>query len=166
MDKYTSKNLSVEEHLLFEGKLHWIVLAPGIFHLVIGLIVAAVMVALSTPFPASVIGVGLVLAGLFHIAKGIILRLSTELVCTNRKVVAKTGLISRNTVELDVARIEGIRVEQSIPGRLLNYGAVVVRGIGGMETHVTHIANPLAFRQAANAARSKTRNENHANGGV
>ena len=166
MDEYTNKNLGDGEQVVFQGKLHWIVLVPGIVHMITGLIVTMAMGAFPTTWPALLIGFGLILVGLFNIAKGAILRVSTELVCTTRKVIAKTGLISRSTVELDVTRVEGIRVEQSIPGRVLNYGTVVVRGIGGMETHVTHIANPLEFRQAVIAAQSKSRNVNHVNGGV
>lgn len=152
MDKYASRHLAVGENLLYEGRLHWIVFLPGVVHLLAGFSLCVAPVS-ATRNGLIYVGLALMVVGLVNLGRGAILRLTTELVCTNRRVIAKTGLIARNTIELDVGRVEGIRVEQSMLARLFDYGTVVVRGIGGMETHVTHIASPLRFRQAVNATK-------------
>jgi uncharacterized membrane protein YdbT with pleckstrin-like domain len=75
-------------------------------------------------------------------------RLATETDVTNLRVVHKTGIIKRRTFEIALDKVESVDVNQSILGRLLNYGDVTIMGVGeGRET----IASPLAFRNAITA---------------
>jgi uncharacterized membrane protein YdbT with pleckstrin-like domain len=74
---------------------------------------------------------------------------ATELAVTNKRVIAKFGFISRQTIEINVSRIESIQVEQSVTGRMLNYGTIVLSGAGAPQATLRHIADPLAFRRAA-----------------
>lgn len=89
------------------------------------------------------VGVGLVL----WIIAWVKMR-TTELAVTNRRVIAKFGLISRDTIEISVARIESIQVNQGLWGRMLNYGTVVFAGAGTPQATIRHLADPLAFRKA------------------
>jgi len=77
----------------------------------------------------------------------ILARLTTELVITNRRIIAKFGIISRSTIELNLSKIESIRVEQGLLGRLLNYGDVMVIGTGGSQEPIKRISHPLEFRR-------------------
>ena len=72
---------------------------------------------------------------------------STELAITNKRVIAKFGFIRRNTVELKLDRIEGLRVNQGIFGRIFNYGSVIVSGTGVTQTPIPAIDRPLDFRR-------------------
>lgn len=72
---------------------------------------------------------------------------STELAVTNKRVIAKTGLIERKTIEMFIAKVESIQVEQSVLGRLLNYGTVVVSGTGVHSAPFKSIADPLTLRK-------------------
>jgi uncharacterized membrane protein YdbT with pleckstrin-like domain len=72
---------------------------------------------------------------------------STELAVTNKRVIAKTGLIERKTVEMFIAKVESIQVEQSVLGRLLNYGTVVISGTGIHSAPFASIADPLTLRK-------------------
>jgi uncharacterized membrane protein YdbT with pleckstrin-like domain len=72
---------------------------------------------------------------------------STELAITNKRVIAKTGLIERKTVEMFIAKVESIQVEQSVLGRLLNYGTVVISGTGIHSAPFMSIADPLTLRK-------------------
>lgn len=82
----------------------------------------------------------------------IIRRATSEFAVTNRRVVVKVGLISRQTLELNLAKVESIGVDQSIFGRILGYGTIVVIGTGGTREPFRTIANPMGFRQAVNQA--------------
>ena len=73
---------------------------------------------------------------------------STEIAVTNRRVLIKTGLIARSTSEMNLSKIEGVDVRQSVLGRLLGFGTVTVRGTGSGLTPFRFIANPLDFRRA------------------
>lgn len=72
---------------------------------------------------------------------------STELAITNKRIIAKFGFIRRNTVELKLDRVEGLRVNQGIFGRIFNYGSIVVSGTGVTQTPIPAIDRPLDFRR-------------------
>jgi len=72
---------------------------------------------------------------------------STELAITNKKIIAKFGFIKRDTIELLLPKAESIQVNQSILGRIFNYGSVVVSGAGNPQAPVPGIANPIEFRK-------------------
>jgi uncharacterized membrane protein YdbT with pleckstrin-like domain len=65
---------------------------------------------------------------------------------TNRRVIMKVGWISRDAYETYLERIEGTRVDQSILGRILGYGTLIVIGTGGTPDAFPYIPNVLQFR--------------------
>lgn len=90
-----------------------------------------------------VFGLGL----LFWLAAWIRMR-TTELAVTNRRVVAKFGLIQRDTIEIQVGKIESVQVQQSVTGRILGFGTVVFSGAGTPQVKIEDLADPLGFRSA------------------
>ncbi|WP_374515380.1 PH domain-containing protein [Niveibacterium sp.] len=72
---------------------------------------------------------------------------STELAITNKRVIAKFGFIRRRTVEINLARVESIQVDQSIAGRMLNFGSLLIAGAGEAQAPIPHIADPMQFRR-------------------
>ena len=87
------------------------------------------------------------LAGLLVILAAVIRRNTTELVLTNRRIITKRGLISRDTVEMNLSKVESLHVNQSLMGRLLNYGDVSVVGTGASLEPLRGIGRPLELRQ-------------------
>ena len=75
---------------------------------------------------------------------------TTELAITNRRVIAKFGLIQRQTIELKVNKVESLSVNQGVIGRIFNFGSIVVVGTGGSNAPIPYIANPMNFRQQVN----------------
>jgi uncharacterized membrane protein YdbT with pleckstrin-like domain len=73
---------------------------------------------------------------------------TSEFAITNKRVIVKVGLISRQTLELNLQRVESVSVDQSILGRLLGYGTITIIGTGGTREPFHRIANPLEFRKA------------------
>lgn len=71
----------------------------------------------------------------------------TEFVVTNKRVISKTGIISRKTHEISLKKIESMHVEQSIVGRFLNYGRLKISGTGVHNAAFDNISDPLEFRQ-------------------
>lgn len=72
----------------------------------------------------------------------------SEFVITNRRIIIKTGIIGRETFEMNLSKIESVNVDQSIMGRILNYGSITIIGSGGTKETFHKIAKPLAFRKA------------------
>lgn len=73
--------------------------------------------------------------------------LTSEFAITNKRVIIKTGFISRNTFEMNLSKIESINVNQSILARILGYGTIVIMGTGSMREPFADIKDPLAFRR-------------------
>lgn len=74
-------------------------------------------------------------------------RYSDEFAVTNKRVIVKTGLISRRTLEMNLSKIESVNVDQTIFGRLLGYGTITIIGTGGTRESFPNISHPIEFRK-------------------
>ena len=72
---------------------------------------------------------------------------STEIAITSKRVIAKFGFIRRRTVEINLDKVESLRVEQGVWGRFLNYGTILISGTGSTVDPIRNIADPLVFRR-------------------
>ncbi|WP_422014175.1 PH domain-containing protein [Roseateles sp.] len=73
---------------------------------------------------------------------------STELAVTTKRVIVKHGFIRRSTIEINISKVESIQVNQSLLGRMLDFGTLVIAGTGASHAPIAGIAEPLAFRRA------------------
>jgi uncharacterized membrane protein YdbT with pleckstrin-like domain len=94
--------------------------------------------------------------GIFAFGLGLLILLalwikfaSTELAVTNKRIMVKVGFISRQTIELNLSRLESIKVHQSIFGRIFGFGTIIISGAGNPQAPVKGIRDPMAFRRAA-----------------
>ncbi|HVV98234.1 MAG TPA: PH domain-containing protein [Rhodanobacteraceae bacterium] len=77
---------------------------------------------------------------------------SIEMGVTSRRVVRKTGIVSRETEELRLASIETIDLRQTTWGRLLGFGDVVLTGRGESAMIFARLAHPLDAKRAIESA--------------
>jgi uncharacterized membrane protein YdbT with pleckstrin-like domain len=153
MGRYIDEILQPGEKVLYSTNAHWIFYLPAIMAwiavlaLVAGSVAVPPMAVLGLP-AAAVIAV----VALYFTVRGWFHRFTTETDVTDRRVVHKTGFINRHTFEIALDKIASVEVDQSIPGRLLNYGNVSIVGMGEVPPQVIKtIASPLAFRSAITA---------------
>jgi membrane protein YdbS with pleckstrin-like domain len=149
MGRYIDDILQPGEKVLYSTNAHWIFYLPAIagWIVAIAFLVLARMVATDTLMLIclSLAAISAIVA-LFWMAQAWFHRWTTETDVTNLRVVHKTGFIKRRTFEMSLDKVESVDVNQTILGRMLNYGNVTVRGVGeGAETIKT-IAAPLDFR--------------------
>jgi uncharacterized membrane protein YdbT with pleckstrin-like domain len=154
MGRYIDEILQPGEKVLYSTNAHWIFYLPAIGAWVVAVILLILSRATTTEgvvlFCLAAAAVA-ALAGLYWSVRAWFHRWTTETDVTNLRVVHKTGFIKRRTFEMSLDKVESVDVNQSILGRLLNYGDVTVRGVGeGFETIKT-IASPLAFRSSITA---------------
>lgn len=84
---------------------------------------------------------------MYELACSIISKTTTEVVITNKRVITKLGWIARNTVEIQLFRVEACQIQQSVVGRILQYGTIVISG-AGLGTHpIPFIHQPTLFRK-------------------
>jgi uncharacterized membrane protein YdbT with pleckstrin-like domain len=147
---YVDHNLLPGETVTYRGRLHWIVYHRALVLVALGLLL---LYPWTPNLPKLWIFGGVAVAvGVLAAIPAWLARWSTELVVTNKRIVAKRGLIRRDTVEMLHKKVESIAVHQSILGRLLGYGTLAIHGTGGGVEWVPQVARPLAFRNAALAA--------------
>ena len=146
---YVQKSLLDGERVLYNGKLHWRIYMPSIFYFIIACIFLYVS-RQNHQFLA--FGAIIMCAAFVLFLKELIVRASTELAVTNQRIIFKRGLISRSTMELNHNKIESIREEQGIIGRIFGYGSLVIEGTGGGKEYLINIDSPLAFKKQAQAA--------------
>jgi len=72
---------------------------------------------------------------------------TSEFAITNKRVIIKVGLIRRRTLEMNVNKIESVDIDQSIMGRILGYGTIVIVGTGGTKEPFAAISDPMTFRK-------------------
>lgn len=75
---------------------------------------------------------------------------TTEFAITNRRLIAKTGFIRRHTVEMLLMKVESVSVNQSIFGRIFDFGTIIITGTGGTREGFRVIAEPLEVRKKVN----------------
>jgi uncharacterized membrane protein YdbT with pleckstrin-like domain len=73
--------------------------------------------------------------------------ITTEISITNKRIISKVGIFNRSTMELRLDKIESIKVDQRIMGRILNFGSITIAGTGGDKTPLESIADPLQFQK-------------------
>ena len=152
--KYVEQVLQPGERVIYATSLHWLVYLRSILLLILALVALAASSAV--PEPGLALGLKAVAAvlGLWALLSGmgaVIRRNTTELAVTDRRVIFKTGVFQRNSVEMNLSKVETVGVNQSILGRILSYGTVTVRGTGGSFEPVPFIGDPLAFRSTITA---------------
>jgi uncharacterized membrane protein YdbT with pleckstrin-like domain len=76
------------------------------------------------------------------------LRLRTlEYGVTNKRVILKKGIISRQTEEMKIGSIETVEIDQGVLGRMLGYGTVKVTGRGISDVVFKRIDDPMAVKR-------------------
>jgi uncharacterized membrane protein YdbT with pleckstrin-like domain len=163
---YISRSLVPGETLLFETRHHWIVLlGPLLISLLLGVPGAALVAGSMEPKDSmgtavadinsaigtegmAVMGGVLLLVAVIIFGYGLAKRNATQMGVTNRRVLIKTGMASRRTLDLMLSKVESIGVEETFFGRMFGYGSVMVRGTGGTPESFVMIAHPQEFRQS------------------
>ena len=152
---YIENNLVPGEQVIYKTGYHWIVI---FWSMVLALLFAALgAAALYEAFADSAradykqafeIGgsVALIVAAII-LMQGIVRRSSTEVAVSNKRVLIKTGVLARKSIEVLLGKVESIGVQESAMGRMLGFGTVVVRGTGGTFETFDHISHPDEFRR-------------------
>ena len=142
---YIQNNLQAGEEVRYRADIHWYVFVYPAVLLLLG--------AFFSSAPAGLlyyVGLVLLLVGLVQLVRRVLFKMGAEYVVTNRKVILKSGLLSRDALELVLNKCEGLRINQSAVGRMLGFGEIVVT-TGGATNTFKFIANPMKFRNEINA---------------
>jgi uncharacterized membrane protein YdbT with pleckstrin-like domain len=154
--------MSYVDHLLAPGEAvlhrtlrHWVVLARWIGGAVVLAVLGAVMASLygfggwQGAGIGAWVGVALfVLAGL--LALPALLRWATEVyLVTDRRVIRVEGVLRKQALDSGLAKVNDVRLTQTVPGRLLGYGTleIITASESGIN-RLDYLPRPMAFKKA------------------
>ncbi len=148
---YIHKSLLDGEEIVYLTRRHKIIFA----YPVIWLLLSAILFGVKWVFVfkpeinfALMIFSGIFLAAsIIHALMIWILYISAEFGITNQRVIVKEGFLKRKTVEVFLKSVESVQVDQSIWGRILNFGTIIVSGTGGVTDPLNMIRKPLDFKK-------------------
>jgi uncharacterized membrane protein YdbT with pleckstrin-like domain len=155
---YVETVLLKGEELIYAGQLHWIIFLPGLGSTLFGTFLCALtpkglnetlMLGFMSEMRLYFLYAGLVaiIIGISMLSHAYVRLISTELAITDRRVIAKVGFISRMTFEIMLNRVEGANIDQTVWGRIFNFGSILVHGTGGGITPVDFVSDPLTFKK-------------------
>ena len=148
---YVRAVLQPGETVLFTGRLSWILYHRAIAFLLAGVILAMLEhIYTDQAWLVLVTGGVLGLAALASAIEAWFMRWTTEIAVTDKRIIYKRGFIRRRTVEMNMDKVATVDVEQSILGRLLDYGSIRIIGTGGAPgiERLDRVGEPLALRTA------------------
>lgn len=150
---YIENNLISGETITYRGRVHWTALVSAIIPTMLLDLLGGALVFAAFSYKREYRSIFLLAAlVLFFISgivllKGVLYRKASEFVITNKRVIAKTGVLQKQTSEIFLSKIESVGVDQSVTARALGYGSIAVRGTGGSVEMFQRIANPFEFRR-------------------
>jgi uncharacterized membrane protein YdbT with pleckstrin-like domain len=149
MARYIDDILQPGEKVLYSTNAHWVFYLPSIAAWIVALALlvvshlfadnTAALACLALAAIVALFALYKMLAAWFH-------RWTTETDVTNFRVVHKTGFINRQTKEMSLDKVASVNVDQTIMGRLFDYGDVTLHSVGDTSEKITTIASPLQFR--------------------
>ncbi len=77
-----------------------------------------------------------------------LLNMFSGLVVTDRRILHKSGILATRIQSMALDQIESKDIEQTVPGRILGYGDVLIWGSGGKTFRFDEIARPVAVSRA------------------
>ena len=150
---YLLKSLAPGEVIVATFKLHWSMWIRFWLIVLLGLIAIAALLATQSAMGSwpvlAVAIITILIAGYQWLSlRGI------EQAVTNRRVVRKVGIVSRETTELRLASIETVDLRQSFWGRMFGYGNVEITGRGETAMVLDRIADPIEVKRDIESAYS------------
>jgi uncharacterized membrane protein YdbT with pleckstrin-like domain len=146
---YLQHVLQPGETVLQEGRLHWFIYWKAVLFVIIACAIAALYFLTTDPtmqYAALAAGGLFLVLAIFFAIGAAIRRRSTELAVTDHRIIYKTGVFSRHTMEMNRSKVESVDVDQSFFGRMFGYGTILVRGTGGSLEPLPNIQDPLTLR--------------------
>ncbi len=147
--RYVRSILQPGERILARGRYHWIIYSYALFAVFLGiffLIIGSAQI-FHTGIPiVNLLGIGFLILAPISAVKAWFSQWISEIAVTNFRVIRKSGFIRRKTWEMNMDKVESVTVDQSILGRILDYGTIHVLGTGEGLEHLHNIQSPISLR--------------------
>ncbi len=145
---FDRSNLHRNEEIVLDLHPHWIMLAKGLFLLVLS--IALGIWVLTTDLHGIIkgaVGVAIIVSLLYTLQR-LIAWLSTNFVVTTDRCIYREGIISKRGVEIPLERINTVFFNQTVVDRILGAGTLTIESAGenGMQTF-EDVRDPIGVQQ-------------------
>jgi uncharacterized membrane protein YdbT with pleckstrin-like domain len=143
---YVERHLLPSERVIYKTRLHWVLFAKPALVTLVAVVLAVALGALTRLEWLWYASLAVLVVGLGWGAIEAVELLTSEFAVTTTRLIFKVGLVGRYTTELLLGKVESIGVQQTLVGRVLRYGDLVVTGTGGAREVFTRVHDPIGFR--------------------
>lgn len=147
---YVEAILEPGEVVRYRTTLSWTVYLPGLLLAVVALAFFAIgshLASLALWLLAAALGI----VALLLLVRAWFQRYTTEIAITDRRLILKQGFIRRHTVEVNLRKVGSVDVDQTVLGRIFNFGDVTVQIAGGAPERLPLVDSPLKLRSTVTA---------------
>ena len=156
--RYVDHVLQPGETIRHVTSVSWVGYLPGLVLWLVAVVLLASIAPWSQDSAAIKLGGWIAVLAAFLVGAVLLIkhwwrRFTTEVAITDRRIIYKVGFINRHTVEMHMDKVVSVQVEQTILGRLFNYGDIDIEGAGDQSFEELHmIEDPIEFRNHITAA--------------
>ena len=144
--KYSQrKTLLQDEHIILDVQISWVPMIPAVFLLEL-LVLADIALLILLIMGSTKLSAGLMLMLLFELflVYVILSMRSYSLTVTNKRIFGKSGIIRISEMDSPIDKVQNIKFEQGLRGRMFKYGHVAVTTASGVYKFM-YIKNPEKF---------------------
>jgi uncharacterized membrane protein YdbT with pleckstrin-like domain len=153
--RYIQSSLLKTEKIVYASRPHWIVFAPSVAAFLFAFLIWVYLPQYIGYYPPiwrgwhvhELLAAAVGLFALYSLCQTFVYYSTSEYGITDKRIIMKHGWIQRESAEIFLQRVEAINVNQTVVGRILNYGTVVVVGTGGSTDFYSYIPDPVGFRR-------------------
>jgi len=137
-------HLNLDETVLCRTHFHWIILSgPAVFAILFSLPGIAALIAVRAPGGSAGGTILLAVVGLFFLAVAAAIGFtaylrweSREVILTNSRLIRISGVIRAEMTSIELEGVKTARLLESLLGKALGYGTVIVYQINGSVTSI------------------------------
>jgi uncharacterized membrane protein YdbT with pleckstrin-like domain len=148
-DSYLNSLLGKHETILFVARQHWLVLLAETISevlLSLGVIVLAALLA-GLAGPMALLGLVVLAAPVLSLTRDALIWSNRKFIITNRRVIQLSGVISKNVTDSSLEKVNDVKLEQSLLGRLFGYGDLEILTASELGVNkIQRIADPIRYK--------------------
>ena len=159
-DSYLKNQLGENEQIIFVTRQHWLVLLGQILSkglLALGLVIVITLIwRIWLPHSLVPLAYLLLLLPLLGMLGNVLIWTSRQYIVTNWRVIQISGVFSKEVADSSLEKVNDVKLEQSLGGRLLDYGDLEILTASELGVNqFTQVGQPVRLKTAMLNAKEK-----------
>lgn len=147
--------LSEDEEVVLDLRPHWWYITPTSIGLGAALLLGVVSLANGMPSPVQLLVAVIILVALGYFALNYARWATTSFVVTTQRLVFRSGLVSKSSVEMPLDKINTVTSNQNLFERMIGAGDLVIESASDQDQLFTDVRKPDAVQHEINRQRDR-----------